>query len=85
MREAPERLSMAGDCRTNWMSFDDGMAEVAGILAAGILRRRKREMNQMIGDGSFANTGLDVAEESAHCTTPLPKGACPERSRRKSR
>jgi len=74
MREAPERLSMAGDCRTNWMSFDDGMAEVAGILAAGILRRRKREMNQIVADGSFANTGPDAAEESAHCATPTVNG-----------
>ena len=75
MREAPERVSMAGDCRTNWMSFDDGMAEVAGILAAGMLRRRRREMNQMKKDRSFENTGLDVfVEKSVHCTKPLPKG-----------
>lgn len=59
----------------NWMSFDDRMAEVAGILAAGILRRRRREMNQMKKDRSFENTGLDVfVEKSVHCTKPLPKG-----------
>ena len=65
---------MPRDCHPNWMSFDDGMTEVAGILAAGILRRRRREMNQMIRDGSFVNTGLDVAEKSVHCATPLPNG-----------
>lgn len=37
---------MSTDCRPNRMAFDDRMTEVAGILAAGILRRRRREMNQ---------------------------------------
>ena len=58
----------------DWMTFDDRMTEVAGILAAGILRRRRREMNQMIADDSFANTGLDVAGKSAHCATPTVNG-----------
>lgn len=31
----------------NWMTFDNRMTEVAGILATGILRRRKREMGQI--------------------------------------
>lgn len=66
---------MPTDCHPNWMTFDDRMTEVAGILAAGILRRRRREMNQMKKDRSFANTGLDVfVEKSVHCTKPLPKG-----------
>jgi len=57
------------------MTFDDRMAEVAGILAAGILRRRRREMNLMKKGRILANTGLDVfAEKSVHRTKPLPKG-----------
>lgn len=66
---------MPTNCHPDWMTFDDRTTEVAGILAAGILRRRRREMNQMKKDRSFANTGLDVfAEKSVHCTKPLPKG-----------
>lgn len=66
---------MPRDCHPNWMTFDDRMAEVAGILAAGILRRRRREMNLMKKGRILANTGLDVfAEKSVHCTKPLPKG-----------
>ncbi len=66
---------MAQTTNPNWMTFDDRMTEVAGILAAGILRRRRREMNQMKKDRSFENTGLDVfVQKSVHCTKPLPKG-----------
>lgn len=66
---------MPADCHPNWMPFDDRMTEVAGILAAGILRRRRREMNQIRKDRSLPSFGLDVfLEKSVHCTKPLPKG-----------
>ena len=59
----------------DWLTFDERMTEVAGILAAGILRGRKREMSQIRKGRSFENTGLDVfVEKSVHCTKPLPKG-----------
>ena len=58
---------MPTDCHSNWMTFDDRMAEVAGILAAGILRMRRNKMSQTIRDSSFANTMHGVAGESAHC------------------
>lgn len=59
-----------------WLTFDERMTEVAGILAAGILRGRKREMNQIKKDRSFSDSGLDVfVGKSVHCTNkPLPKG-----------
>jgi len=58
------------------MTFDNRMAEVAGILAAGILRRRRREMNQTKKDRTLADNGLDVfAEKSVHWNNkPRPKG-----------
>jgi len=60
----------------NWMTFDERMTEVARILAAGILRGRKREMNRIRKDRSFSDPGLDVfVGKSVHCTNkPLPKG-----------
>ncbi len=65
---------MPTDCHPNWMTFDDRMAEVAGILAAGILRRRRREMNQMKNGRTLAN-GLDIpAQNSVYGTRPLQKG-----------
>lgn len=59
-----------------WLSFDERMTEVAGILAAGILRGRKREMSQIRKGRSFSDSGLDVfVGKSVHCTNkPLPKG-----------
>ena len=66
---------MAQTTNPGWMTFDDRMTEVAGILAAGILRRRRREMNQVKKDSSLPSFGLDVfVEKSVHCTKPLPKG-----------
>lgn len=58
-----------------WMAFDERMTEVARILAAGILRRRKRQMIETRNSGSFSTDGLDVSvEKSVHCThKPLPK------------
>jgi hypothetical protein len=38
---------MAQTTKSDWITFDQRMTEVAGILAAGILRWRKCEMNQM--------------------------------------
>jgi len=60
----------------NWLSFDERMTEVAGILAAGILRGRKREMNRIKIDRSFSDSGLDVfVQKSVHSNNkPLPKG-----------
>lgn len=60
----------------DWMTFDDRMTEAAGILAAGILRGRKRQMNQIKKDRSFSDLGLDVfGETSVHWNSkPLPKG-----------
>ena len=60
----------------DWMTFDERMTEVAEILAAGILRGRKREMNRIRKDRSFSDSGLDVfVGKSVHCTNkPLPKG-----------
>lgn len=48
----------------NWMTFDTPMTEVAGILATGILRRRKREMNQISKDRGENNCD----------SRPLPEG-----------
>ena len=65
---------MPTDCHPDWMAFDDRMTEAAGILAAGILRGRKREMNQMKKGRTLANAGLDVfADKSVHSTKSLPK------------
>ncbi|NLN76242.1 MAG: hypothetical protein GX139_08010 [Armatimonadetes bacterium] len=60
----------------DWMTFDERMTETAGILAAGILRGRKREMNQIKKDRSFSDPGLDVfGQTSVHWNNkPLPKG-----------
>jgi len=60
----------------DWLTFGDRMTEAAGILAAGILRGRKREMNRIRKDRSFSEPGLDVfVEKSVHCTNkPLPNG-----------
>lgn len=65
---------MPTDCHSSWMTFDDQMAEVAGILAAGILRMRRNKMNQMTRDSSLANTTHGVAGESAHCAMPPANG-----------
>lgn len=65
---------MPTDCHSNWMTFDDQMAEVAGILAAGILRMRRNKMSQTTRDSSLANTMHGVAEESAHCATQPVNG-----------
>jgi len=67
---------MTTDCHPDWMNFDDRMTEVAGILATGILRGRKRDMNRTMNVHSFSPNGLDVfAGKSVHSTNkPLPKG-----------
>ena len=67
---------MRNTVTTDWMNFDERMTEVAGILAAGILRGRKREMNRIKIDRSFSDSGLDVfVGKSVHCTNkPLPNG-----------
>ena len=67
---------MAQTTNPDWLTFDERMTEVAGILAAGILRGRKREMNQIRKGRSFSDSGLDVfVEKSVHCTNkPLPNG-----------
>lgn len=60
---------------SEWMTFDERMTEVAGILATGILRKRKRQMIETRNSGSFSADGLDVSvEKSVHCThKPLQK------------
>lgn len=60
----------------DWMTFDERMTETAAILAAGILRGRKRQMNQIKKDRSFSGLGLDLSvERSVHWNNkPLPKG-----------
>lgn len=60
----------------DWMTFDEQMTEAARILAAGILRGRKRKMNQIRKDRSFSDLGLDLSlERSVHWSNkPLPKG-----------
>jgi len=57
------------------MTFDEQMTEVAGILAAGILRRRNRQMKEIRRNRSFSANGLDVlVGKSVHVTNkPLPK------------
>ncbi len=67
---------MAHTTNPSWMTFDERMTEAAGILAAGILRGRKREMNQMKKARSFSDSGLDLcAGRSVHWNSkPLPKG-----------
>ena len=67
---------MPTDCHPDWMAFDDRMTEAVGILAAGILRGRKREMNQIRKGRSLSDSGLDVfVGKSVHCTNkPLPNG-----------
>ena len=76
MQTAHEEQLMAQTTNPEWLTFDERMTEVAGILAAGILRGRKREMNQIRKDRSFSDSGLDVfVGKSVHCTNkPLPKG-----------
>ena len=76
MHAAHEEQLMALTTKSDWMTFDERMTEAAGILAAGILRGRKREMNQIRKDRSFSDSGLDVfVGKSVHCTNkPLPKG-----------
>lgn len=59
----------------DWMTFDERITEAAGILAAGILRGRKREMNRIRKERSFSGSGLDVfVEKSVHSNKPLPNG-----------
>lgn len=67
---------MAQTTNTDWMTFDERMTETAAILAAGILRGRKRQMNQIKKDRLFSDLGLDVfAEKSVHWNNKsLPKG-----------
>ena len=67
---------MRNTASPDWMTFDERMTEVAGILAAGILRGRKREMNRIRKDRSLTDSGLDVfVGKSVHCTNkPLPTG-----------
>jgi len=67
---------MTTNSHPNWMTFDDRMNEVARILAAGILRKARREMSQTRKARTLADNGLDVfAEKSVHCNNkPLPKG-----------
>jgi hypothetical protein len=62
-------------CNPDWMTFDEQMTEAAGILAAGIMRRRKRQMREIQRSRSFSTNGLDVlVEKSVHVTNkPLPK------------
>jgi len=76
LQTAHEEQLMAQTTNPEWLTFDERMTEVAGILAAGILRGRKREMNQIRKDRSFSDSGLDVfVGKSVHCTNkPLPKG-----------
>ena len=60
---------MPADSHPNWMT------EVAGILAAGILRKRRREMNQMKKDSSLTNTRLGaLTERSAGGAQTRSKG-----------
>lgn len=62
-------------CNPDWMTFNERMTEVAGILAAGILRGSKQEMNRIRKDRSFSGNELDVfVGKSVHSNTPLPKG-----------
>jgi len=58
-----------------WMTFDEQMTEAAEILAAGIMRRRKRQMKEIQRKRSFSTNGLDVfVEKSVHVKSkPLPK------------
>lgn len=66
---------MAQEIQADWMTFDERMREVAGILATGILRRRRRQMNQIRKEQAFSARGLDVsAGKSVHSTNALPKG-----------
>ncbi len=62
-------------CNPEWMTFNEQMTEVAGILAAGILRRRKRQMREMQRNHSFSANGLDVfAGKSVHVDSkPRPE------------
>lgn len=62
----------------DWMTFDVRITEVAGILAAGIIRKRKREMTALKKDRKFCPQTLDVSSDvSVHCTH-RPLEACPE-------
>lgn len=60
----------------DWMTLPERVTEAAWILAAGILRRRRREMNQMRKERSLPSFGLDLfLEKSVHCNNKeLPKG-----------
>ena len=60
----------------NRMDPGKRIQDVASILATGILRMRKRDMNQKTNNRSFSDSGLDVSvEKSVHCTSKsLSKG-----------
>lgn len=47
----------------DYIAFDERMTEVAGILTTGILRKRRRDMNQMKKDNSFVDTEPDALRE----------------------
>ena len=57
---------------TNRLTFDERMTEVAGILAAGILRGRKQEMNRIRKDRTFSDPEPDLVGKSVHCTNKSP-------------
>ena len=61
---------------TRWLTVEERMAEVARLLASGILRRRNRESNRASKDGdSFSDFGLAVSvEKSVHWQQTASKG-----------
>ncbi len=61
---------------TRWLTVEERMAEVARLLAAGILRGRNRESNRASNDGdSFSDFGLAVSvEKSVHWQQTASKG-----------
>lgn len=66
---------MATNLGCKWMSFNEQMSEVAGILAAGVVRMRRRQMKKTASGQCFSGFGLDLSgKESVHSTNTLPEG-----------
>jgi hypothetical protein len=74
---------MAHTTNPDCMTFNDRLTDVAAILAAGMLRERKRRMGltqttrpfDKAQDRSFSALGLDVSQDvSIHWNEPDAKG-----------
>lgn len=60
----------------DWMTLPERVTEAAAILAGGIVRLRRREVERIRRSRLFSGDGLDLfLEKSVHCNNKeLPKG-----------